>query len=233
MTTRVAVTEGSRGRDVLAGAAAMAPIVVAYAPFALVIGSTVATLDQPVAGWAGSWLIYGGSAHLAALQGLSRGSALLAVVTGLLINARLLVYSASLAPRWRDQPRWFRAAGAALLVDPTWALAEQHAERATSPGAQRRFYLAAGLTLGAGWSAMIAAGAIAGHRLAHAGLRLAVPLCLIALVGPRLRDRGHRWAAACGALVAVATSGWPSGTGIVAAIAAGAIAGTAAERAGP
>ena len=72
MTTRVAVIEGSRGRDVLAGAAAMAPLVVAYAPFALVIGSTVATLDQPVAGWAGSWLIYGGSAHLAALQGLSR-----------------------------------------------------------------------------------------------------------------------------------------------------------------
>ena len=61
--------------DVLVGARAMAPFVLAFAPFALVIGSTVATLDNPVAGWAGSWLIFGGSAHLAAVRGIADGTA--------------------------------------------------------------------------------------------------------------------------------------------------------------
>ena len=160
-----------RERPGIDGMLAMAPFVLAYAPFALVIGSTVARVDPPLAGWAGSWLIYGGSAHLAALRGVADGNALLAVLTGLLVNVRLLVYGVSVAPRWAEQPRWFRAAGAALLIDPTWALADRHAGPAPSLAAQRRFFLAAGLTLGLGWSAMIAAGALAGDRLPSVGLR--------------------------------------------------------------
>jgi predicted branched-subunit amino acid permease len=225
----LSVTARSGGRDVRDGVAAMAPLLLGYAPFALVIGSTVATVDQPVAGWAGSWLIFGGSAHLAALQGVADGSALLAIVTALLVNTRLLLYSASLVPRWRSQPRWFRLAGAALLVDPTWALAEQHADRGLPADAHRRFYLAAALTLGAGWSAMVAAGALAGDRIPTGGMSVVVPLCLVALLGPRLRDHQHRWAATAAAGTAVVTAGWPAGTGILAAIAAGCVAATLAE----
>jgi predicted branched-subunit amino acid permease len=209
------------GREVRAGALAMVPFIVGYAPFAMVIGTTAATSADPIAGWAGSWLIYGGSAHLAALRGLADGSALLAVLTGLLVNARLLLYGASMAPRWRDQPGWFRAVAPALLIDPTWALAGQPAEQPMAAAAQRRFYLAAGLTLGAGWSAAMAAGALAGDRLPEVGLELAAPLCLLALVGPRLHDRRHRWAAVGAGVTALITQGWPAGTGIAAAIAAG------------
>jgi predicted branched-subunit amino acid permease len=190
----------------------------------LVIGSTVATVDQPLAGWAGSWIIFGGSAHLAALQGVANGNALLGVVTGLVVNARLFVYGASMAPRWRTQPLWFRATAAAMLVDPTWALADQHAERGASSVAQRQFFFGAAFTLGAAWSALIAAGALAGDRLPHVGLELVAPLSLIALVGPRLRVRSHRWAAITAATTATVTSGWPAGTGVAVAIAAGSVA---------
>jgi branched chain amino acid efflux pump len=216
-----------------AGAVAMAPLVLAYAPFALVIGSSVARMDEPIAGWAGSWLIYGGSAHLAAVHGLLDGAPLLAVIAGLLVNARLLVYSASMAARWREQPRWFRAVAPALLIDPTWALAERHAHHHPSPSAQRRFYLTAGLTLGVAWSAMIATGAVVGDRLPHIGLDLVAPLCLLALVGPRLRDRQHRWGAIGAAVVALVTSGWPPGTGMAAAMCAGCAAAQLAGRSSP
>ena len=87
----------------------------------------------PLAGWAGSWLIFGGSAHLAAIRTLDQAGAVAAILTGLLINARLLVYSASLARRWRGQPRWFRVAAAGLIIDPTWAAAERHAGRLHRP----------------------------------------------------------------------------------------------------
>ncbi len=153
----------------------------------------------PVAGWAGSWLIYGGSAHLAALQTLDQSGAAAAILTGLLVNARLVVYSAALARRWPDQPRWFRFAAAGLIIDPTWAVAERHAESSADPAAQRRYFLAAGLTLGVGWSAAIAAGALLGARLD----------------GRRPADRGARcacsawWDRGCGRPDPGPWSWWP------------------------
>ena len=38
-----------------------------------------------------------------------------AILTGLLVNARLALYSTSLARHWASQPRWFKLAAAALL----------------------------------------------------------------------------------------------------------------------
>jgi predicted branched-subunit amino acid permease len=111
-----------------------------------------------------------------------------------------------------------------MLIDPTWALAERHAGALVTPADQRRFFLAAALTLGVAWSAVMAAGVLVGDRLPHIGLELAAPLCLIALIGPRLSDRRHRWAAVTAGLVAVVGSTWPAGTGIAAAIAAGTLA---------
>jgi predicted branched-subunit amino acid permease len=230
VAVRSATRDDEQWRDLWVGAAAMAPFVLAYAPFALVIGSAVGALDDPIAGWAGSWLIYGGSAHLAALHGLAGGTVLLAIATALLVNTRLLVYGASMAPRWRDQPRWFRVIAPAMLVDPTWALAERHAAQHASPAVQRRLFLGAGLTLGVAWSAFIALGAVIGNRLPDVGLELAAPLCLVALVGPRLRDRQHLWAAIAGAVAMLVTAGGPAGTGIVAAIVAGCTAASLARR---
>ena len=110
--------------DIRAGFMTMVPFVVGLAPFALVIGATAANTSDPLAAWSGSWLVYGGSAHLAVLRSVDAGL-LVAVAGALLINARLLAYSASLAQRWRDQPRWFRLVAAALVIDPTWAVAER------------------------------------------------------------------------------------------------------------
>ena len=213
-------------RDVRAGFLAMVPFVVGYAPFALVIGAAVADSADPLAGWSGSWLIYGGSAHLAVLRSLDAGL-LVAVAGGLLINARLLAYSASLAQRWRDQPRWFRIVAAAMVIDPTWVAAERHAATGASEAAQRRFFLTAGVVMGAGWSALIAVGAVAGGRLDALPLEVVVPLCLATMVGPMLRDRGGRAAVIAAASVATLGSRLPTGAVLLVAIAAGALAGAA------
>src|SRR3954469_180799 len=100
------------------GVLAMLPLLTGYVPFALVIGSVCAQHGAPLAGWTGSLLIFGGSAHLAAIRTLDSSGVAAAIFTGLLINARLMVYSASLARRWAGQPRWFRIAAAGLIIDP-------------------------------------------------------------------------------------------------------------------
>jgi predicted branched-subunit amino acid permease len=210
--------------DVRAGVLAMVPFVVGLAPFALVIGAAAAASADPIAGWSGRWLIYGGGAHLAVLRSLDAGL-VVAVAGGLLINARLVAYSASLAQRWRDQPRWFRVVGAAFVIDPTWAAAERHAAAGASDASQRRFFLAAGVTLGVGWSTLIAIGVIAGGRLDGVDLEMVVPLCLAALVGPALRDPANRTAMVAAGLVAAFGSSWPPGTTLLAAIVAGTLTG--------
>jgi predicted branched-subunit amino acid permease len=140
------------------------------------------------------------------------------------------VYSASIAPRWREQPVWFRLVGAAFLIDPTWALADQHAATGASPESQRRFFLGAGITLGIWWVALIGVGAVIGDRLPHVGLELVAPICLMSLIGPRIRNRSNRWAAVAAAGTALFASRAPAGTGLMLAIVAGCVAAQAAER---
>src|SRR5262249_32913451 len=196
------------------GVVTMLPMLAAFIPFALVIGSAAAEHGAPLAGWAGSWLIFGGSAHLAAIRTLDDAGPLAAILTGLLIHARLVVYSTSLAVRWAGQPGWFRFAGAGLIIDPTWALAEEHARHAPDPRSQRHYFLAASLTLGVGWSAAIAVGAVLGSRLDWLDLDIVIPLCLLALIGTGLRDSGTRTVMVVAAAVALLTSHWPNGTGL-------------------
>jgi predicted branched-subunit amino acid permease len=215
--------------EVRAGVLATLPLIVAYAPFAFVVGSAVGAHHEPLAAWAGAWLIFGGSAHLAALHTLDHGGVILAVFTALLVNLRLLIYSASLARHWRDQPRWFRLAGAALIIDPTWMLADERAKRPGTARARRAHHLAVGLTMAAAWSVLIATGAIAGGLLGGAGLEVAVPLCLVTMVAPRLRGRDLITVAAVAAAIAVVARGWPPGTGMLAAIIGGCLAGELSE----
>jgi predicted branched-subunit amino acid permease len=212
------------------GVLTMLPLLVGYMPFALVIGSAAADRGAPVAGWAGSWIIYGGSAQLAAIRTLGQAGAVAAVLTALLIHARLVVYSTSLARRWTDQPRWFRFGAAALIIDPTWAVADEHATRCTDARSQRRFFLGAALALGAGWSTAMAVGVLLGARLDSVDLQIAVPLCLVALIGGGLRTGGTRAVIVVAAVTAFLTASWPSGTGLLAAIAAGCAVGVANDK---
>ncbi len=210
---------------VRAGVLTMLPLLVAFIPFALVIGSAAADHGDPLAGWAGSWLILGGSAHLAAIRTIDSAGAIAAIFTGLLINARLIVFSTSLARVWVDQPRWFRLAAATLVIDPTWAVGQRHAAESADLREQRRYFMAAALTLATGWSATIAVGALMGARLDVVDLQVAIPLCLLALLGSGLRDRSSRSVIVVAAVVALVTAHWPSGTGLLAAVVLGCVAG--------
>jgi predicted branched-subunit amino acid permease len=210
----------------------MLPLVVAYAPFALVIGSAIAACPNPWAGWSGSWLIYGGSAHLAALRTLEGAGPAVAVLTGLLINARLVVYSAGLARAWPTQPRWFRFAAAGLIIDPTYAAAQRFAARCDVPAQQRRHFFGGALTMGVGWSAVMAAGVAVGSRLDAGHLEIVSPLCLMALVGAGLRARGARVVVIVAAAAAVLLRSLPAGGGLLTAIALGVGSGLLRDRVG-
>jgi predicted branched-subunit amino acid permease len=206
----------------------MLPLLLGYMPFALLIGVAAGRSSDRVAAWSGALLIFGGSAHLSVIELVGNGSGVAtAVGTGLLINVRLAVYSASLVSLWRGAPLRHRLLAAAVVIDPMWQVARQRQGRPGTTEERRAFFAGAAVTLAAGWSAVIGAGILLGARQhAPSLLDVCTPMCLTAIVAPHLRTAaGVRCVAAAGA-AAVTTSSWPSGTGLLAAMAAGAVAGS-------
>lgn len=224
-----------RGGEARRGAMAMLPMLVGYAPFAAVVGAAVAAQDERLAAWAGTWLIYGGAAQLAVLGAVGSGSGLaVTVAAGMVINARLLVYSAALAPHWRTERRWVRTLAAALLTDVTWALALRRYSEPGTASQRRWYYFGAALTLWSGWVAMVTTAAILGDRFeVDPGLGLAAPLCLLFLVVPALRTPGGRASAAVAVPVAIGAAVMAVDAGLVAAAAAGCVAGLLVEGRNP
>ena len=94
-----------RARQRRDGVRAMAPMLLALIPFAVVVGTAVAQSDHRLAAWLGTSTIYGGAAHLAVLDLLSDGAGWVsAAAVGLLINVRLAAFATSMVPEWRSAP---------------------------------------------------------------------------------------------------------------------------------
>ena len=233
MTTTAGTATGRR--EFADGAVAMLPFVMGYAPFVLIVGAALAESPHPDAGMAATWLLYGGSVHLAVLRLLEEEADLGAIVlTGLLLNTRLLLYSATVAPLWRGQRRSYLVLAGALLVEPSWTLARSRHERPGSAQDQRAYYLGAALTLWGAWSTLVLIGMVAGAGLGTMlALDLAVPICLLGAFLPSLAHRPGRCAAASSAAVAFMGRGLPAGTSIVIAVGVGLLAGHLADRSDP
>ena len=233
----VAITEprspaGPRARSASrAGVQAMVPYILGLSPVALIVGATIGAHEARWAAWMGVWPIFSGNAHVATVRALHDAGAAVAILTGLAVNTRVAAYGFAVAARWQHQPRWFRLLAPGLLVDPTFAAAEHHAAHHPDPVEQRRFFLGAGLTLGVAFWALVTIGMFVGGRLgAGSGLDITVPLCLVVSLGARVRARPAAVAATLGALVIVLSGGWPSGTGVLAALTIGTVGGLLAER---
>ena len=151
------------------------------------------------------------------------------VLAALVVNARMLLYSAALAPHTADWPTRWRWASAYFLADPVYALATTRFEGPSGTAHARdrfRYYLSVGVLLWVGWMAMTGAGMLLGGVLPDWRLDLASPLTFLLLL-PMLRGRAAYAAAATGGIVAVVASGLPLGLGLLLGAAAGiAAAGT-------
>jgi predicted branched-subunit amino acid permease len=127
-------------RDMAAGARAMVPWLAGVAPFGLVIGVSAARADVPTpAGWLTGPLINAGSSPVTTIGMPDAGAAPIVVVAAaLIVNIRLIFYSATMARHWRGTPRWWRFVAAYLLVDPSLAVGLDGYGRLAAAGRQAR-----------------------------------------------------------------------------------------------
>jgi predicted branched-subunit amino acid permease len=210
--------------DFRSGARAMVPIVVAYTPIALLVGAQVAASSDPVAAWLGTWLIYGGAAHLAVLDVLGAGSGwVTGAIVGLLVNLRLAAFATAMHPDWRSAPVRVRVAAAVMLTDAPWALARNRTSGV------RHHYLGAAVTLFVLWPVLVSVGVLVGGGLGEAPVTsLLLPLTLGALVVPQLRQRPAAVAILAASCCAVLTIQVSAGVALALTGVVGALAGALA-----
>ncbi|MFC4360040.1 AzlC family ABC transporter permease [Halobium salinum] len=224
----------SDGRDdFLAGARAVAPILLGIAPFGLVAGAAGVNAGLSVVQTvAMSVVVFAGASQLAAIDLVSRDApVVVAVATALVINLRLVMYSASIAPHFRRFSAGAKWLAAYVLTDHAYALSvTEYGE--TTPETRSRwwYYFGAAATLWVVWQVTTVLGALLGARVPDGlSLEFAVPLTFMALLFHALDDRATAVAAVVGALVGVVAAPLPFNFGLVAGALVGVVAGAALE----
>ena len=205
--------------DYIAGIRVMLPLLPGAVPFGMIAGAVAAEAKFGAAAGIGqSIAIYAGAAQLASTQVVAEAApALVVVLTGLVINLRFAMYSASLAPHFAGLSFRRRAMLAYLMTDQSYALSitRYTADSGMTALAKARFYLGGAVAMWIVWLAATAAGFILGSRVPPSwSLDFFVPLSFLALLVPGIRDRAAGLAAVTGATVAVAASGLPFNLGL-------------------
>jgi 4-azaleucine resistance transporter AzlC len=190
---------------------------------------------SPIDAMAMSLIAFGGAAQFAAVGYVVGGLAWPGVIAlTALLNARHLLYSASLAPWLRERPAVERAAMAHVLTDEAFALSIAHFQRLGR--ADRRGYWIAGIAATfIPWNLATLAGVTIGGQIAdpsRLGLDVVFPAAMAGLCVGLITGRREVVAAAVGATIAVLVSvGFGTGVGIIVGGVVGPLAGMLVPRA--
>ena len=222
---RAAFTEGAR--DIV-------PMVLGVIPFALAIGAMIGTSSISTAqGLFSGPGILAGAAQLSTIEMIESGAApVIIIVSALMINARILLYSTALAPWFREERLARRLLLAIPVIDQLHFTCTPRFERGDLDARGRRCYYAgaAGLLVGA-WTLTQAVAIVGGARLPEwVGLQIAAPLALAGLMAKSISGRAAITAAVVAGGLVVLGAGLPLHSAVLVAAVAGMIAGTVTAR---
>ena len=219
--------------SIVEGIRATAPILVGVVPFGMIYGVVAVSegIDRLPAILMSS-IVFAGASQIAAAELWGQGAPFAIVVaTGLVINLRFLMYSASLAPHMTGLSPWQRWLGSYLLTDQAYAVSvirfQDHTELH-----RFGFYFGSSIVLWTTWQASSALGVLVGLQVpASWGLEFSVPLMFLALLVPSLRAPTPVLVAVVSGVAAVALHGLPLHLGLMAAATTGLLVGAVRERA--
>ncbi|WIV66979.1 AzlC family ABC transporter permease [Natrialbaceae archaeon AArc-T1-2] len=224
--------------DFKAGARDSVGILLGLIPFAIVFGiaadgaglSTAQTVAM-------SAVIFAGTAQLVTAELIGANAGLvIVIVTGIVINLRMLMYSASIAPHFTEYGKRVRAYLAYFLTDHVYAMSIAEYGKDDSDRNKRLYYLGLGVTIWVVWVATTAIGYLLGAGIPESlNLMFAVPLVFLAILVPAIEDAPQVVAALASAVVAIAAAyavaefGMPQGVDLLLAAAVGIVAGVTTE----
>lgn len=219
------------------GARTVAAMLPGVVPFGMTAGiaAVEAGLD-PLLGLAMSVIIFAGASQLVVAQLIGEGALpVIIVLTALIINLRMVMYSASLAPHLSHLPLRWKAPLAYLLTDQAYAISITRFTHGRPHGPPHLFYLGTAFPIWAVWLVATLLGVWLGTAIPAAWqVGFALPLVFLVLLVPVVRDRPNIIAAVVGGGVAVLAHDAPFHLGLtiggVSGIASGVIAELAFNR---
>jgi predicted branched-subunit amino acid permease len=178
-----------------------------------------------------SLLVYAATAQLGALPLIASGAPLwLIFLTGLVLNLRFLIFSASIAPAFHDRPWAQRLASSYLLTDSAFTLLSPRLLTAADPQWRWGYYIAPAIYGWLLWHAGVLIGVFGADILPRDwSLEFMATIALMVMLVPMARTRPMLLAALAGGISAVLLRGLPLRLGLFAAIAIGIATGFAAE----
>jgi len=146
--------------EFLSGAHEVSPLAVGVAIYGAAFGllAAQAGLDELQVGAMGA-LVFGGASQIVAVERIAAGAgAATAIVSGLALNLRLLLITASIRDVYADRPAWQVAIGAHFTSDESWAL--MLAQRAQGRDVGYWYLVGAGTALLLTWLAATVGGVL-------------------------------------------------------------------------
>jgi 4-azaleucine resistance transporter AzlC len=203
------------------------PLLLGIIPFGLIAGIATVNAGLGLAEAVGlSTIVFAGASQLATLDLIGRDAPLaIVVVTAVVINLRMLMYSASIAPHFQKLSSRMKATVAYFLTDQAYALAIARYQNEDSSRSVA-YYLGVAVTLWVVWQLMTIAGVVLGTSVPESlGLEFAVPLVFLALLIPAMEDGPTTVAGMVGGIVAVGAAGLPLNLGLLVGATVGILAG--------
>lgn len=221
-----------------AGAKAIAPVLLALTPFAVAFGATaIGSGLSSLEALGMSVFIFAGAAQFAAVPLISAGASVaIVILTVLVINLRLTLYSASLASHFRRLPAGWKGLLSYLLTDQAYAATiTRFDEGQIGEPDKRWYYLGVALAIGVVWLTGTTMGIFLGGRVPEGwSLDFISPLIFISLAVPAVKDRTTAAAALTAGTTAVFAAAMPLNLGLIVAaltgVVGGLLAGSVAER---
>lgn len=195
------------------------PLFIPALPFAFVFGVVVDQAGIPEwLGWSSSPIIFGGAIQVTLFTLIGEGASVAAAVSAaLIVGARHMLYSVTLAPRFQDQPSWFRWVGSYVLIDQVFVLSQ--IKPIDEPTAFRRYFLAAGFTFWSLWMVCTALGVVLGPAIPPEwGVEFAAPVLFVSLMMAASDRRDKLAAAGLAMTITYLSAGLPNRAGIVIAV---------------
>ena len=213
------------------------PMVMGIVPFGLAIGAAIGASSLTSAeGLFSGPVILAGAAQLATIQMLDGGTTpVVVILSAVSINARILLYSASLARWFADRPLWQRLLLALPVIDQMHFTCAPRFERGDLDRSGRAaYYVGAAAWLVLAWVASQIAALLVGAGAPQAlRLDLAAPLAMVGLLAKSATGRTPVVAAVTAGLVATVGVGLPLHGSVLVATLAGMLAGQASARVTP
>ncbi len=203
--------------DFLSGVRVSLPILLGIVPFGMVAGVAAVSVGIPaIHALAMSVFIFAGASQLAATELIGRDAPIAVVIlTVLVVNLRMMMYSASLAPYFEHESARWKAALAYPLTDQAYAVSLLKF-RNDEKVHKRWYYLGVALTLWTAWQISTIVGILLGASIPESWhLGFTVPLVFLAVLIPAITDRPTLVAAIVGGVAAVAANGLPFDIGLV------------------